>query len=115
MPSPRALLENVAEATQALLSSTPGGADVSGAPLTIPRDAEIALAVLASMAARKEDMDGVTLEVVHGWPEIALSWSYGTTQRFQAPGSLANHQPSDKARIATRIPGSAFAKFIRSI
>ncbi|WP_141684053.1 hypothetical protein [Rhizobium sp. AC44/96] len=108
-----ALLENVASATRAALATTPGGADVSGGPLTIPRNAEIQLAVLASMSLDGDNLEGLTIEVVHGWPELALIWADGNVQRFQTAGSLTNHQPSSQARIATRIPGSAFAQFIR--
>jgi hypothetical protein len=110
-----AKLENVADATRAALATAPGGADVSGGPLTIPRTAEIQLAVLASMSLDGDNLEGLTIEVVHGWPELALIWADGKVQRFQAAGSLANHQPSSQARIATRIPGPAFAQFIRSV
>ncbi|ACE92037.1 hypothetical protein RHECIAT_CH0003089 [Rhizobium etli CIAT 652] len=110
-----ATLRTVAERTAALLASTPGGADVNGAPLTIPRNAQIQLAVLANMAAAGDALDGITLEVVHGWPEIALAWADGATQRFQAAGSIANHQPSHQARVATTIPGPAFADFVRRL
>lgn len=108
-----ATLRTVADRTAALLATTPGGANVNGAPLTIPRNAEIQLAVLAGMAAEGDPLEGVTLEVAHGWPEIALAWADGVTQRFQAAGSVANHQPSAKARIATTIPGPTFANFIK--
>ncbi|MBB2720573.1 hypothetical protein EFR00_17540 [Rhizobium sophoriradicis] len=106
-----ATLRTVAERTSSLLETTPGGANVSGAPLSIPRTAEIQLAILANMAAHGA-LDGLTLEIVHGWPEISLVWADGKVQRFQAAGSIANHQPSHQARVATTIPGPAFAKFI---
>ncbi len=108
-----AKLEDVTEATRAALATTPGGANVDCAPLRIPRTAEIQLAVLAGMAAEGDTLDEVTLEVAHGWPEITLAWADGITHRFQAAGSVPNHQPSNKARIATTIPGSAFAAFIK--
>ncbi|NKM55796.1 hypothetical protein GFL21_14865 [Rhizobium anhuiense] len=108
-----ATLRTVANRTAALLATTPGGANVNGAPLTIPRTAEIQLAVMANMAADGDQLEGVMIEVVHGWPEIVLAWADGKVQRLQAAGSVANSQPSHHARFATTIPGPAFANFIK--
>ena len=110
-----ATLATVADATRAYLATTPGGADVSGAPLSIPRTAEIQLSVLAKMATDGDSLDGLIIEIVHGWPEISLQWADGVIQRFQEAGALSGHQPSHKSRIATIIPGPAFAAFIRSL
>lgn len=104
-------LEDVAAATKATLATVPGGANLTGAPLTIPRTAEIALAVLASQAADGNDLDELIIEISHGEPEVSLLWSDGVTQRLQSPGALANHVP--RGRVATRIPGSAFAAILR--
>ncbi|MGI8395102.1 hypothetical protein ACRYWZ_01865 [Agrobacterium deltaense] len=106
-----AKLEDVAVATRATLATVPGGANLAGAPLTIPRTAEIALAVLASQAADGDDLDGLTIEIAHGEHEVVFVWSDGVTQRFQVPGALANHVP--RGRVATRIPGAALASIIR--
>ena len=106
-------LNTVAEATRAVLATTPGGADVRSAPLSIPRTAEIQLAVLASMSLAGDSLEGLTIEVVHGWPEIALIWADGRVQRFQAAGPVANAQPSSNSRVATRIAGDDFASFIK--
>lgn len=108
-----AKLEVVASATRALLAATPGGADVRSAPLCIPRNAEIQLAVLASMSLAGDSLEGLTIEVVHGWPEVALIWADGKVQRFQAAGPVANTQPTNKSRVATRIAGDDFASFIK--
>ncbi|MBA4776679.1 MAG: hypothetical protein H2044_13570 [Rhizobiales bacterium] len=104
-------LENVATATRATLATVPGGANLTGAPLTIPRTAEIALAVLASQAADGDDLDELTIELAHDEPEVAFVWSDGATQRLQSPGAIANHVP--RGRVATRIPGPAFAAILR--
>ncbi len=109
-----ATLDHVAEATEALLDATPGGACLDGAPLTIPRTAEVQLAVLAGMAEDGDDLQELTLEIVLDWPELALIWSDGACQRFQKQGTLANH-PQGAARWAVQIPGPTFAAFIRSI
>lgn len=106
-------LENVATATRASLATVPGGANLTGAPLTIPRTAEISLAVLATQAAEGEDLDGLIIEISHGEPEIALIWSDGVVQRHQVLGAIANHVP--RGRVATRIPGPAFAKVVRTL
>ncbi|MBX5132531.1 hypothetical protein HJB80_07620 [Rhizobium lentis] len=108
-----ATLRTVAGRAAALLAATPGGANVNGAPLTVPRTAEIQLAVMAKMAADGDQLEGVTIEIVHGWPEIALVWADGAIQRFQAAGSIANSQPSQRARVAATIPGPAFAEFTK--
>ncbi|WP_413709832.1 hypothetical protein [Rhizobium sp. Rhizsp82] len=108
-----AKIESVAETTRAVLATTPGGADVRSAPLCIPRNAEIQLAVLASMSLAGDSLEGLTIEVVHGWPEVALIWADGKVQRFQAAGSVANSQPSSKSRVAARIAGDDFASFIK--
>lgn len=108
-----AKIESVAEATRAALATIPGGADVGAAPLTIPRTAEIQLAVLASMSLSGDNLKGVTIEIVHGWPEVALIWADGKAQRFQAAGSVTNSQPSNKSRVAARIAGDDFAAFIK--
>jgi hypothetical protein len=108
-----AKLDDVAEATRALLAATPGGADVRTAPLSIPRTAGIQLAVLAGMSLDGDSLEGLTIEIVQGWPEVALIWADGKVQRFQAAGSVANTQPSSKSRVATRIAGDDFAAFIK--
>ncbi|UXS08697.1 hypothetical protein [Agrobacterium tumefaciens] len=106
-----AKLDDVAASTRATLATVPGGANLAGAPLTVPRTAEIALAVLATQAAEGDDLDELTIEIAHGEPEVALVWPDGVTQRLQAPGAIANHVP--RGRVATRIPGSAFAAILR--
>ncbi|QCL92899.1 hypothetical protein [Agrobacterium tumefaciens] len=106
-----AKLEDVAAATRATLATVPGGANLAGAPLTIPRTAEIALAVLARQAADGDDLDELIIEIAHGEAEVALIWSDGVTQRHQSPGAIANHLP--RGRVATRIPGPAFAAILR--
>lgn len=108
-----ATLNTVAEATRAVLAATPGGADVRSAPLSIPRTAEIQLAVLASMSLAGDSLEGLTIEIVQGWPEVALIWADGKVHRFQAAGSIANHHQDNKGRWAVRVPGPAFAAFIK--
>ncbi len=110
-----ATLETVADATRAYLATTPGGADVDGAPLSIPRTAEIALATLAGAIDEGSELDGLTIEIVQTWPEVALIWADGIVQRFQAAGTIANHHQNNRGRTAVRIPGAAFADFIRSV
>lgn len=108
-----AKLEDVAAATRATLATVPGGAYIAGAPLTIPRTAEIALAALGTQALEGDDLAGLTIEIAHGEPEVALVWSDGITQRFQVSGALANHVP--RGRVATCIPGPSFAAILRKI
>jgi len=110
-----ATLRTVADRAAALLATTPGGANVNGAPLSIPRTAEIQLAVLAGMAAEGDLLEGLTIEFVLGWPEVALIWADGKVQRFQEPGSIANSQPSTASRWAVRIAGATFTTFVRAL
>lgn len=110
-----ATLQTVAERTAALLATTPGGANVDGAPLSIPRTAEIQLAVLANMAAKGDTLKRLTVEIVVGWPEVALIWDDGAVQRFQTAGTITNNRPSHAARWAVRIPGPALAAFIKDL
>ena len=105
-------LENVATATRASLATVPGGANLTGAPLSIPKTAEIALLALSSQAVDGDDLQDLAIEISHGTPEIALIWSDGVVQRHQALGAIANHVP--RGRVATRIPGPAFAKVVRT-
>ncbi|WP_337267110.1 hypothetical protein [Oryzifoliimicrobium ureilyticus] len=108
-----AKLADVAAATTATLAAVPGGADITSAPLSVPRNSEIQLGVLAGMAIDGDTLDGLTIEVVHGWPEVAVKWKDGVTQRLQAVGTIPNHQPGHQGRIATTIPGPAFAHIIK--
>ncbi len=104
----------MAEATRATLATVPGGANVSKAPLTVPRTAEIALSVYASMAANGEDLSNLTIEITNNDPEIAFAWSDGKSQRFQPLGTSPNHQPA-RGRVAVWIPGAAFSTFVQGL
>lgn len=102
-------LAKVAEAVGVYGSMSPGGADVTVAPASIPRNAREALLAFAELAIDGNSLSSISVEVVATWPEISLLWTDGTAQRFREVGALASHWADGRHRRSTTINGNAFA------
>ncbi|KQV83659.1 hypothetical protein ASC90_20460 [Rhizobium sp. Root1220] len=110
-----ATLAKAAEAVESYSALTPGGADVTGAPATVPRTAREALTAFAELAAEGDALSSMAIEVVATWPEIAIRWSDGTVQRFRETGALASHWADSRQRKSVTIPGTAFAAVFKEL
>jgi hypothetical protein len=108
-------LRRAAEAVRVYGALTPAGADVSGAPASVPRNARVVLDSLANLAADGDLLSELQIEVVSTWPEIAFHWSDGSVNRFRETGALASHWQDDKRRTSTTIPGAVFASVFKDL
>lgn len=91
----------------------PGGADVSGAPASVPKSAGAELDAIVSLAADgATEVRGLRLEFVANWPEFAIHWHDGTVGRFRELGSLGSHWGAPGHRRSTTISMAALADAI---
>jgi hypothetical protein len=90
---------------------SPGGADLTGAPETIPRTAFDRLAIIIDIALRG-DADArpvvrkAKIEFVTSWAEIDVH-DYGTIERFRAVGTNATNWANGQHRTGTTISVAA--------
>ncbi len=95
-------LHKSADAVRTYRDLTPGGADVSGAPASLPRNAGEEIDAIVSLAADgNSDVRGVKIEFVANWPEVAVHWHGGSIGRFRELGALAAHWGASGHRRST--------------
>lgn len=99
-----------AAAIDAFRAMTPEGADVSGAPASVPKSAGEEIDAIAALAAEgAPEIRGLKLEFVADWPELAIHWQDGTVSRFRERGELGSHWGAAGYRRSTTINMAAFA------
>ena len=109
-----ARVHRVADALTTYSQLVPGGADLSTAPPSVPRTAGQQLLAIVQLAADgDQDVRRLRLEFVATWPEVAIHWPDGSTQRFREVGALASHWGADGHRRSTTIPVGAIADTIQ--
>ena len=109
-----AKVHRVPDALATYQSLTPGGADLSCAPASVRATAGQQLLAIAALAAEGDnDMRRLRVEFVSSWPEIAIHFDDGSTQRFREGGSLAGHWDSTGHRKSITVNGAAFADAVR--
>ncbi|WVT73341.1 hypothetical protein QM996_17975 [Sinorhizobium chiapasense] len=107
-------LHQSADAVRTYRSLTPGGADVSRAPASVPHNAGEEIDAISSLAADGNgDVRGVKLEFVTNWPEVALHWHDGSISRFRELGALAAVWGAGGHRRSTSISVAALADAIK--
>ena len=107
-------LHQSAAAVRTYRDLTPGGADVSRAPASVPQNAGEEIDAIFSLAADgNSDVRGVKLEFVANWPEVALHWQDGSISRFRELGALAAHWGAAGHRRSTSISVAALADAIK--
>jgi len=106
-------LHQSADAVRAYRNLTPGGADVSRAPASVPRTAGEEIDAIFSLASDgNSDVRGVKLEFVANWPEVAAHWHDGSISRFRELGALAAHWGAAGHRRSTTVNMAALADAI---
>ncbi|WP_158665076.1 hypothetical protein [Ensifer adhaerens] len=107
-------LHQSADAVRTYRNLTPGGADVSRAPASVPRNAGEEIDAIFSLAADgNSDVRGIKLEFVANWPEVALHWHDGSAGRFRERGAIAAHWGASGHRRSTSINVAALADAIQ--
>ncbi|NRQ15580.1 hypothetical protein BHMPCIPO_02830 [Ensifer sesbaniae] len=107
-------LHQSADAVRTYRQLTPGGADVSRAPASVPKNAGEEIDAIFSLAADgNTDVRGVKLEFVANWPEVAVHWHDGSIGRFRELGALGAHWSSIGHRRSTSINVAALADAIK--
>ncbi|MGO4619950.1 hypothetical protein [Ensifer sp. 2TAB8] len=109
-------LHQSADAVRAYRNLTPGGADVSRAPASVPRNAGEEIDAIIGLAADgNSDVRGVKLEFVANWPEAAVRWHDGSISRFRELGALAAVWGAGGHRRSTTINMAALADAIQEV
>lgn len=109
-------LREAADAVRTYRALVPNGADLTGAPASIPRTAGDALDIFADIAVHG-DSDVVRrdrIEVVANWPEIAIHSPNGVA-RFVPHGALATAWQVNGHRRSTNINGAALVDCLRDL
>lgn len=103
-------LRRATTAVETYRATTPGGADLSQAPVSVRATAGQQLEAISRLAMDGDtDARRVRIEVVSTWPEVVFLFEDGTAHRFQPVGTLSNHWQMLGHRRATAINGAAFA------
>ena len=110
-----ATLRTAADRVRALLDTTPGGIPLDGAPASIGTARGELLALVDAALDHPGDLDGYRIEVVAGWPEIAIHQFGKVIARYQPIGALADRWQGHGHRKSTVIDGRAFRDAVRSI
>ncbi len=97
-----------------LLSATPGGASLDGAPASIGTARSELLALVETALDEPDDLEGFAIEVVTNWPEIAISQFGKVIGRYQQQGTISGHWQSRGHRRSTTVTGAAFRDAVRS-
>ena len=108
-------LRTAADRVHALLNTTPGGVSLDGAPVSIGSAQSELLALVETALDHPGDLDGYRIEVVSGWPEIAIHQLGKVIARYQPVGALAGRWQGHGHRKSTIIDGRAFRDAVRSI
>ncbi|MBP1848494.1 hypothetical protein J2046_006790 [Rhizobium petrolearium] len=104
------------QTVEAFKAMTPGGADLSEAPASVRATAGRQLAAIAELAIEGDaDMRKLNLEFIKTWPEFAVHFDGGETQRFQPIGSVAGHWQAAGHRTSTAINGAALADALKEL
>jgi len=107
-------LHESAAAVDRYRSLTIGGADVSGAPASVPKNAGQQIDAIVKLAAEgATEVRGLKFEFVSNWPEFALHWHDGTIERYREIGALASHWGGAGYRRSITINVAAFADAIQ--
>lgn len=103
-----------ASVLDAYRAMTPEGADVSGAPASVPKSAGEEIDAIAALAAEgAPEIRGLKLEFVADWHELVIHWQDGTVSRFRERGELGSHWGAAGYRRSTTINMAALADAIR--
>ena len=107
-------LASVGAAVSTYLKSTPGGASLDGAPVSVARVRSELHALVETALEFPEDFGDLSIEVVENWPEIVIR-HFGRTVRFVPVGVAANTWQAAGHRTSTTISGAAFCDCERAI
>ncbi|AEH77526.1 hypothetical protein SM11_chr0243 [Sinorhizobium meliloti SM11] len=107
-------LHESASAVRRYRSLTIGGANVSGAPASVPKNAGQQIDAIVELAAEgATEVRGLKFEFVSSWHELTVHWHDGSLERYRELGALASHWGGAGHRRSITINVAALADAIQ--
>ncbi|UPT93866.1 hypothetical protein J4G48_0031645 [Bradyrhizobium barranii subsp. apii] len=108
-------LHEAPDAVRAFHAMTPGGADLNGAPDTIPNAPIAAAVIVESARACVAEARASQIEVSCNWRAVAIHKPDGSVSRFSQPGLLCAHWQSNRHHKSITINVAAIADALDAI